>query len=275
MRYYTRFLLVGAASGFICIFNYAKNGMAQTFADIVMLFGFSSADCQLNHILEGTHWYMPLFLFQIFYGTYIYRHFCSASIYFFSRCCSRTRWFLKEALTLYLFAVAYLLAALAGGGGAARLFGTVTPGAELLPLLWHYLAIHSLFLFATTLLINILSVLPSSDTGFLIVEGVAFFFIAAFFITGELFIPGGLVREIPHENVWMLLGNPFAHLVLYLHEGRMPAMDSSIIIHGISISMWTSTAVFFTAGILVLLWGCYIVNHYDLVGADHEAEGGY
>ena len=110
MRYYTRFLLVGAASGFFCVFNYAKNGMAQTLADIVMLFGFSSADCQLNQIMEGTYWYMPLFLFQIFYGSYIYRHFCSASIYFFSRCCSRTRWFLKEALTLYLFAVVYLLA---------------------------------------------------------------------------------------------------------------------------------------------------------------------
>ena len=273
MRYYTRFLLVGAASGFFCVFNYAKNGMAQTLADIVMLFGFSSADCQLNQIMEGTYWYMPLFLFQIFYGTYIYRHFCSASIYFFSRCCRRTRWFLKEALTLYLFAVVYLLAVLAGGVGAARLFEPVTPGAGFLPLLWHYLAIHSLFLLATALLINILSVLSSSDMGFLIVEGVAFFCIAAFFMTGELFI-SGLPKEILPEHVWMILVNPFAHLVLYLHGVRMSVLDSAIV-KGISISMWTSTAVFLTAGILVLLWGCYIVNHYDLVGADHEAEGGY
>ena len=149
MRYYTRFLLVGAASGFFCVFNYAKNGMAQTLADIVMLFGFSSADCQLNQIMEGTYWYMPLFLFQIFYGTYIYRHFCSASIYFFSRCCSRTRWFLKEALTLYLFAVVYLLAVLAGGGRGGAPVRTGHASAGFLPLLWHYLAIHSLFLLAT------------------------------------------------------------------------------------------------------------------------------
>ena len=88
MRYYTRFLLVGAASGFFCVFNYAKNGMAQTLADIVMLFGFSSADCQLNQIMEGTYWYMPLFLFRSFTGLTSTGIFCSASIYFFSRCCS-------------------------------------------------------------------------------------------------------------------------------------------------------------------------------------------
>ena len=63
MRYYMRFLLVGAVSGFFCVLNYARNGAGRTLADIVMLFGFSAVKCQINFVMSAIYWYMPLFLF--------------------------------------------------------------------------------------------------------------------------------------------------------------------------------------------------------------------
>lgn len=191
MRYYMRFLLVGAVSGFFCVFNYARNGAGRTLDDIVMLFGFSAVKCQINFVMSAIYWYMPLFLFT---------------------------------------AVAA---------------------------------------------INIPSVLSSSDMGFLIVEGIVFFCIASFCVTGELFVSGEVQREILLWYGWTLLGNPFSHLVLYLHEGRMPAVDDTTAVAGLFLEMWMSIAVFLAAGILVLLWGCHTVKNYELVSLDRGAEGGY
>ena len=40
---------------------------------------------------------LPFFLFQMLFGIRIYRHYCTASVYFFSRCTYKVRWFVKRS----------------------------------------------------------------------------------------------------------------------------------------------------------------------------------
>ena len=37
-------------------------------------------------------------MFELYIGVYLYRHFCTASVYVFSRTIHRTRWYIKECL---------------------------------------------------------------------------------------------------------------------------------------------------------------------------------
>ena len=43
---------------------------------------------------------LPAYLFELFFGIMLYRHFCTASIYIFSRYPKRVRWYFRECLAL-------------------------------------------------------------------------------------------------------------------------------------------------------------------------------
>lgn len=270
MKYYAKLLPVAAFVGFFCIMNCARNGTLHTFSDMILLFGFQNVSYHPYYIVEITYWFIPLLLFQILYGTCIYRHFCCASIYFFSRCCNRIEWFLKEVLLLYLAAVLYLMILVASGFFAALLFGPVKMDGLSWILLGYYLLIHSLFLLITTLLINLLSILFTSNVSFALVEGMNLSGMAAFCLTGTCFIPD---EALLPRYTWILKVNPIAHLIFSVHGSSIDSLDRMINEKGISFDLNLSVGIGFAAAFLATAGGCLLVQHYDFLHANREMGG--
>ncbi len=270
MKHYAKFLLVAFFTGFFCVINCAKNGTIKELSDIILLFGFYNVNYYPQYIMEITYWFIPLLLFQIIYGTYIYRHFCCASIYFFSRCCNRTVWFLKEMLVLYLFAVVYLFVLIFSGFMAANLFTPVKIGQVSILLLGYYLLIHSLFLLFTTLLINILAILFTSNVSFMIVEGISLFGVAAFCLMGNYFVTQD---EFLPQYTWMLKLNPIAHLIFSVHGSSIERLNCLINVNGISFDLNLSVFVYLAGIVIVMISGCFIVNYHDFLNVNQEIGG--
>lgn len=256
MRYYLKFLWVGVVCGIFCIWGYSV--WSETFfcSDIISLLAMRNISYFIQYLSDIAYWYIPLLFFQVFFGTYIYRHFCSASIYFFSRYTKRTVWFLRELGILFLMAVVYLVVMLCSAILCCSIFSNVVFDKNILEIFTYYIVIYSLYLFITTVGINIVAIVFNSNMGFLVIEGMNLFSIAAFSIVGNFFAPEGIVLK---EYEWILKLNPFYYLVFGVKQETMDYL--------ISILIFTILA-FITVCI-----GCVIVNKRDFIGGNREVGG--
>lgn len=270
MKYYMKFLLIAVAFGIIGVIGYMNSDSTTYLSDIILTWGFNSADYYMANILPIIEKYIPLILFQVIYGTYIYRRFCSASVYFFSRHCNRTIWFLKETLKVYLLGVAYLILLVLSGALFTSFFSSFKIDSVSIPLGIYYILIYSLFLLVTTLGINIFSILFTSDVAFVIVEGINLFAIAIFTILGHYFITQD---ELIDKYIWMIKGNPFSHLVLKLHSSKIESLNNIINEKGISFDLNFSVFYFFIVAILVIGFGCIVVNRHNFIESNKETGG--
>lgn len=250
-----KFLWTGAVYGGLCMLSYIGNSSIPL-SDIIFLFGLKNVTYFVQYLQEITFWILPLIFFQIFYGTYIYRHFCTASIYFFSRCDRRTSWFMKEAFHLYLFTISYLVVMLASGTAVTGIFAKVIIDKNGVEALFFYLLVYSLYLFVCTLGINLLAILFTSNIGFIVVEGINFFTIASYTIVGNFFAPKG---EILQKYKWMLTINPFSYLVFSMHETRIDYVRAALLFGGM--------------GVLLLAAGCIVVNKHNFIYSNMETGG--
>lgn len=251
----------------ICAFVLTAGKGTESISNLILAYGFESVQILAPYITEMTFWYMPLLLFQILYGTFIYRHFCTAGVYFFSRKNKRVRWFLIEAAKLYLYAFAYLLIMLLCSIGMMSVLKKTVYDRGTFLLAVYYLLIHSLFLFVTTLVINLLAILFSSLAAFVITEGICMLEIGFFVFQGEY--PG---EAYVLSHPWMIHCNPVSHLILWLHESRIEAVDRLIHREDIGLDLNHSVLLYLVIAILLLCAGCVIVKKYDFVG-EQRTEG--
>ncbi len=277
MRYYVKFLLFAVLWGVFSGFGISLRSDSVSFAFIILKFGFVGLGYSISSIATFVEWYFPLIMFQILWGTYIYRHFCSASVYYFSRCSQRRAWFLKEACYLYLYVLAYLVTLLFVGTWAVGVSEPIHYDKEALPLLAYYLLIHSLWLYFTTLLINVLSIkFERSEGGFLVIGSLQVLCVAAFFTyqqlferfaeisadTGEIVLDGSVAMQV--------IINPLSHLVLSWHSSSVQSIDKWINEFNIAFDLNLSVGLFVAASILAIWTGCRIVSNQDIIVTDKE-----
>ena len=259
--------IAGVVCGLICFFTGRETGTAIDLSTVVSLAAFSAADYYPVNLAVLCRWFMPLLVFQILYGTYIYQHFCSASVYFFSRNHNRIKWFVKESLHLYERSVAYLGCFLGCGIVVQAVTQGVTADAEGMILCIYYLAIHSLFLFTTTLAVNIISVKFSSSVGFVVVMAVNALGIACYSMFGQ--IAEDKNWDVT-EHVWMMKVNPLAHLVFPVHSSRWQALDEIINVNGFSFDLDMSLSVFLAAAFILTFSGCVICERHEFIINNRE-----
>ncbi len=269
MKYYVRFLLIAVLFGILGVGFFLKSNSTIYLSDIILNLGFNVADYYIPYILPITERYIPLLVFQVVYGTFIYRRFCSASVYFFSRHCNRTIWLLKETIKLYLLGVAYLILLVFSGVLSTSLFSSFNIDSVSIPLGIYYVLIYSLFLLVTTLGINILSILFTSNVSFVITEGVILFAIAGFTILGNYFTED----ELAGKYVCLIKINPFSHLVLKFHSSKIENLNYLINEKGILFDLNNSLFLFFIATLLVISFGCIVVNRHDFIESNKETGG--
>ncbi len=255
MKYYLRFLGIAVCCGVFCMLELAvNNDNGFQVSEIILRFAMQHVKNYRQYLPELTFWFTPLLFFQIFFGTYIYRHFSVASIYFFSRCRKRTSWFLKESLQLYLFTIFYLAIMLVAGGFITKIFSEVTIDVKTGKTLFFYLFIYSMYLFAVTLAINLAAILFGSSNGFILVESVNLFMIAIYAISGDFL-------ELAEKTLYriyeyILKTNLFSYLIFYMHKSEK--------------DYFISAFVFFTLSVVFLFCGCIVVNRCNFIESDRE-----
>ena len=138
---------------------------------------------------------------------------------------------------------------------------------EAIVILIYYMLIHSLYLLATTLAINILSIQLSGIIAFGIVESINFVGIATYTLLGVLITNEA---EIARRYAWVLKINPFAHLVFSVHSSCINEINTIVNCKGIDFDLNISVIFFLVMVFVVLESGCIIVNHCEFLTNSKE-----
>ena len=285
MKYYLRFLIVAFFIGAVTFLLYGSN-MPAVPATLVILDGsFQQALLTPDSLPVLLMHFLPLLLFQIFYGTMIYRHFCTASVYYFSRKTNRVKWFLPECGMLLLYALAYTAVLLGSGFGIVAAFGKLQWNEGALPLMVYYLLIHTLFLFFTTLAINVLSILLTGNAAFLIVEAVCLVNVAVYSVLEPVsrnaagyeapaFVtPGYVEPNFLADWMWAIRPNFIANLNLSLHSKGIGVPEGLIDLKDLDFGLNGSILYFLVLSVVVIAAGCFIVVKHSFIESNKETGG--
>lgn len=238
------------------------------FSDIVLQFCFSRIIFETVHIIDTSLRLLPVLIFQILFGVYIYQHFCSASVYYFSRCSNRILWLLKESWSLYPYALFYSCTMVVTGTWVTMTTNHVIFDKVSWMIFIYYVLIHSLWLFMTSLLINILAIKWNSQGAFMVVAGIELLSIASLLIWENL-LPLHIER-----NANLLKFNPMSHIILSLHSSEFISINERLNDYSLDFNLNESVYIILISLFVVLSIGCYIVKTQDLIVANKETGGG-
>lgn len=212
---------------------------------------------------------LPEFLIESYAGIMLYRHFCTASVYVFSRYPHRVRWYLREAGhlggTVCLFNLLLLAAAM---GVTAVRYELQVDGAGIMLLAYHFL-IHSLWIYAMTLSVNLLAIYLGSSTAYGLVISAQMVCIVLMHLMDQL------VRHFDGRLTYesALLGNPVARLVLGWHSSDMERMGQAQAPFYMRMNLNGSLILFLLLGAAVSSVGALIMKKHDLLVSNLETEG--
>jgi len=107
LKVYGKYLLIALAGGiFNCLILVLNSKESYPSSYVVLSFGLSALELYSSSIGSFFSWYFPFLLFQVLWGTYLYRHFLfSQRLLLFSMRQPCPLDFLKEAGKLYSFTV--------------------------------------------------------------------------------------------------------------------------------------------------------------------------
>lgn len=190
-----------------------------------------------------------ILVFNMLFGTYIYKNFLVSSVYLFSRLKNRKTWLYRKVFELFLLAGCYTLLFL---GTLLFLciyqssYGVEGTTINMLVLLW---GVITLFLTFVTLIINLLAIRLGSNVAFIIV-----YIFLILLVTLALFM-----RSIPSviENPYLLLLNPVAAIILnMIDQGNM---------------QFIGIIYFCMLNVIVIVFGAQYINRMDIALTDNES----
>lgn len=167
-------ILIGILSG-ICI----SLGFIRPFDGVITLSelvlqlsgsrGELSMSCNLVELIGFMLRMMPNYIMILVFGNKLYGHFCTASIYVFSRCPNRMKWYGKEMLQLINFICIFELVFLSTTAIASVLRYQVIFSVGGFILLGCHALIFMLWNFTLVLLVNLLAINIGSSAAFTLV----------------------------------------------------------------------------------------------------------
>lgn len=218
----------------------------------------------LPELLSFSMKLIPEFLFELYIGTNLYRHFCTASVYVFSRTANRLRWYGRECLVIFGEAVLYQSVYLAVVIAVACCrYAVVWDGWPVLVL---HAVLHILWLFATTLLVNVLAIQMGSGGAFGAVLGGQLVLIT-------LLALQKLLEPNPDVFTIAIRLNPMAHLVLGWQSSSLAGLNVALHAPWDILPLGGSLAYTAAVSLLALTTGGLLVRNHDLIIADCEFGG--
>lgn len=210
----------------------------------------------------------PTFLFELYAGIMLYQHFCTASIYVFSRYPYRMKWYISEVCQLggkvCIFNMVLLVSAIFISSGRYE----VQINYAGMVLVFYHFFIHSLWVYIMALSVNLLAIyLGSSNTFVLVIS-------SQLVGTVLLNLIDLLVRYFDNRLSYkvFLIWNPIAHLVLGWHNSNMEMVNKVLVSPYMQTDLNNSLIMFALFGIIVTLIGSVIIKNHDLLVSDLETE---
>lgn len=259
------FVIGGILGAMQCAFMVGKD---WNLSEIIYMLGFGGVYIAKSSMGDFAIAWFPILFFQVWLGNYIYEHYCVSSVYFFSRCTKKVTWYLKESGKLYLMALLYVMMLILGAYLIVRLGNLEYHILWDKPagiLLFYYVAIYSFWLFATTLLINVIGILWDSSKGFVLVVGAQLICTAVYAILSEWLDFMGYNGEGMEAQILVLKLIPASNLVLKWHSNNLvgtPVLES---VFGFEYELIYSVIGLFLAACIVLVGGVCVVKRSDFL----------
>lgn len=243
-------------------------------SEVVIQTGLSGISLNMGSIVTETiESFLVVFLFELYYGTLIYRVFCNVSIYYFSRQYNRSIWFIKKALELYGIAVLFVLAKVFTAAVITAAAGYLVIDTEGIILGLYTILIWSSWIYSMTLLVNLLAIKWTSLGGFTCVFGFQLFCMGSliFFEDGAIFDLGKTFSKILFHL------NPFTQICITFQKSQNEALQNRITetiwyARGI-IDLNYSVVYCLVMAVFVTVIGCIIVNRFEFLNGNAETGG--
>lgn len=208
----------------------------------------------------------PQFIFELYAGIMLYRHFCTASVYVFSRYPHRVKWYIREighlggaVCIFHLILLAVTIITTAGR------YELQIDSAGIVLTAYHF-CLHALWVYAMTLSVNLLAIYCGSSTAYSFVISVQVI------CTVLLSLMDWLVRyydgKLSYGNV--IKWNPIAHLVLSWHSSDMEHVNQVLTSPYLQVDLKGSLIMFLLLGMIITFVGMFIIKEYDLLISDLE-----
>lgn len=205
---------------------------------------------------------VPYYLYIVLFSVYIYQHFCSSSVYFFSRCEKRWKWLIKEEIKLFAYSLLYMLFMALGRLLPFAVYNTIRIDLLGITMMFVMIIMFAIWLFTASLLGNILAILFGSIYGIV--------FTLALQIFSVLSLMWVDTNNLNTTEVMKLILNYSSHLIFSWHkwgETKLVAMDelNAHLTFGESFLFLAVTAV------AVVMFGMVIISKIDII---HESKEG-
>lgn len=269
-RYQLLFLAALAGGVFLSVMYINPYGGKITLSEAVLQLSGSRGSFVLgfsySELISFTMHLLPAFIFEAYAGILLYRHFCTASIYVFSRYPHRVKWYLGEVFHLSGAVCGFHLILLITAMLTAAIRWELEIDRAGIVLIGYHFLIYSAWAYIMALLVNLSAVYFGSSTAYA-------FMISIQLVCIVLLSPmDSLIRHydgrLSYETV--LVWNPAAHLVLGWHDSSVGIVEPILTSSYLRFDLSDTLILFLLLGIVITFVGALIIKNHDLLVSDLE-----
>lgn len=209
---------------------------------------------------------LPDYMFELYIGIELYRHFCTASVYVFSRTPNRSRWYIREVLEVAVAVFGYQIIKIFAAMSVTFLRYQIEPDHFGFFLLVFHIIVYSLWVFNVSLLINLISIKYGSNNAFIWIVGIQIFMTALLELV-QIFESNLTLTKI------FLNVNPIAHLVVGWHTGTIKELKNSLEVTYIRLDFKVTLVTMLAISIFSVIVGMYLVSQHEFLILNANEEG--
>ena len=210
---------------------------------------------------------LPSCIMEVFLGVSLYRYFCIASIYVFSRCEDRRKWYWHEMLSMGKSVIFFQMIVMAVTIITAALRHQIRIDSPGVILLIYHLVLYTLWSYSMVILINLVALRFGSSEAFVIVMIIQ--------IVGSVLLAAWAMLKNSPETGDKISGiilriNPISRLILGWQKSIIPEVDSIQTSAYEHFYLEESLLVLVFINIIILIIGEVMVKRHDLLVSDSE-----
>ena len=264
-------LIAGILSGGILsiVFINPYDGRILVSEAILQLSGSSGAfplTPAFKDLISFTIRMIPDYMFELYIGIELYRHFCTASVYVFSRTPNRSRWYIREVIEVAVAVFGYQIIKMFAAMSVTFLHYKIEPDHFGFFLLVFHIIVYSLLVFTVSLLINLISIKYGSNNAFIWIVGIQIFMTALLELV-QIFESNLTLTKI------FLNVNPIAHLVVGWHTGTIKELKNSLEVTYIRLDFKVTLVTMLAISIFSVIVGMYLVSQHEFLILNANEEG--
>ena len=231
-------------------------------ADIVLQLSFVGLQFKIPYLIDMSFRMIPFFTFQAIGGSLIYSHFCTASVYYFSRCVNRTKWFIQESISLFCVSIVYTISLLLPCSFILLLQKRFVIDYESVILCLYFIVLYTVWLFCTTISVNIVSLKIKCISSYVVMIGLQLFLISLL----------ALLDPEDMAELWLLKMNPISHLVISWHSSKIIPLN--MLINHLNLNYDLNVSLVFYLVLTVAIWmiSLRIIKYHELLASNYETE---